>query len=371
MSKKYRPSRLALAKFCRGVVRMSEGVPQGDRSEMEMGRRIHQALALGSEECLEGDFEKELYSRGLQIKDALLMAHAEGDFELLPEHTFKPLEIAGIPEELWPEGTTDLVALLRKRPAAVLVDYKLGLAPLNEEKAATQILAYAAMAFQEWPLLEEILVGIVELGTENVYMHEVGRGMLPEIIGAIRTVIMQCEQPILRLAPSDDVCPSCPGNIRCPAARREVDLFVDDGALEKIEDTPELRGVMLSKAKLVAELAERYRNYCTEQLRKDPTSVKGWKLKTQQGNRHIQDVRGAKLRADGRVGPEQFERCCTKVAVGELETRWSDAEAAATGVSKKMAKERFQKHFEALITRDAEKAWPEKAPSRKEITSGE
>lgn len=370
MSKKYRPSRLALAWLCRGTIRMSEGLENTQKAEMEMGKRIHEALHGGSPSELKDDFELKLYDTAIGLVEAVeeKMGSLDG-WETLREHSFQPLAVPGVPAELWPDGTADLLSMNKKKRAAFLIDYKIGLAPLNTGKAGVQLGCYAAMSFQDFPDVDEIQVSILELARENVYTQVITRGQQHELLQNIRRLIMECEQDCLRLTPSDDVCPHCPGAIRCPAARHELDVYVEEYAKNYLP-TPELRGAFLAKATLAAKLAEAYRDYCTEELQKDPNAVKGYILRSRQGNRHIAEVDVCRQRAAGRVGPPEFERECTKVSVGKLEALWTEREATETGITKTVAKERFAKEFEDLISRDAASYWPEKAPERKELTDG-
>ena len=340
----FSPSRLARLAACPGSYNAEKDLPDTPSEAAQEGTLMHgwmeQRLRRGYTEAIDG-VEPTLDQRETldMVWDRVLQLCDGHRYAISLERRMSLRHWSG---ELT-SGYCDLLAIPRDGiGAAILIDYKFGRVEVDSHEARWQLGAYAAMALQEFPMIDAVEARILQ--------PRVAGGMdrapmefrdADSIAGKIHRVVCACRTPGAALIPdADHQCRYCRAAAAgtCPAIKNA--MLITGFTAEVMERNGDDRDKAVAElddeglAALVEQgrLASRLADAAEAELRRrveaaGPQGVCGWTLQSTPGRRKAEPLKAWEA-VRGDLAPEEYMACCD-VSLPKLEAMWCGREVEA------------------------------------------
>jgi hypothetical protein len=335
------PSRLPMYMACPGAYRMQKGIEETASPEAMEGSLLHERVAAGSKEGLDGEQEA--------MVEACLGFLAETAGDGATVHKELPVSVRDEDGGLLTEGTCDVAIEYPDKRLAV-IDWKFGRVPVAEVNRNMQLAAYAVGAMQTlgYDACE------CHVYQPRIYAHSAYTFAKPgAIVANIRNIIARCTDDGLMLRPGDQ-CGYCRAKGKCPAF---MAMF---RSLANPEDdwkaSPDMIAEYYARSKVVEKFCREVRTALEARIDADGRCGP-YIYKERPGNREIGDVQGAfgalrdsltqgEFLAQGRFSVSGL----VDAVAGKLQAR---AEASGAKMTKVAARGEAEGMLEPFIQRGA------------------
>lgn len=256
-------------------------------------------------------------------------------------------------------GTTDVLALFRKDKHIELIDYKMGLLPVEPAETNIQGWNYALAAFQTYPWAETVTVSFIALRVKDeVDSHTFSREAMPAFITRIRRIIERKKAETY--TPHPEACQFCARVASCealshkllPLAKKwsaEATLFddarkIDLDTVEQIfERDPDQVGIILRMLDVLNKARDEVRDFVKTKILQG-TEVKGYDVYTKALPRKQDFTRDRDVIV---LLMEEFGVDPVDLLIRSSYLRRSKVEAAIRDVTKKGQKDKAVQQFRA------------------------
>lgn len=308
----FSPSRLGRRHRCAGSYREEQraaALPMHSTPEADEGTRLHAAIARAlTSWSLEGlsDEDAELVTRAYEYA----MRHGVGE---VGGHVERDVVIRGREGRVLSVGRADLI--IPRTDGTRVIDFKFGHVPLDEVDAAFQAAAYVAGACDS----EDSPVGFGYLYMPRLDREYAQRVDIPEAVERIEETVDACLKPDAPLVPGS-WCSYCTACGLCPATQQAVATAPEK--LPTLADVNRLPAAGLAKSlqlyrELLKPIGKAIEARARTLLEENPDSVPGWRLNSQNGQRHADP--GALYEAVKDVLTLDEYLACTSVSVAQVE----------------------------------------------------
>ena len=294
---------------CAGSFRAESGFPDTSNPASEAGTRIHDVLAGEAPWTTLNDAEREM-AETLNTESDLVVANWESEKPLVTRE--KRLFLVEQGKEL-ASGKGDLMAISASGKRGIIIDYKTGRGEVDKAGKNLQLRFLAVLMAQEHPNLEEITVGIIQIGSPTTlcaYSKSDIRLSRENILTGLKA-LDQDNAP----RKSGTWCKYCKAIGVCETAIGEsMQIVPQESKFELGMPFEEL----LIRAEIVEQIIESIKEKAKTLLRANPEAIKGYKLSSPIQRRAIKSPETAFTKLSTILNGSEFASCCS-VKVGDLQ----------------------------------------------------
>ena len=292
---------------CAGSFHAEQGFPDSSNPASEAGTRIHDVLAGEAPWSTLSDAERDM-AETLNTESDSVLANWESEKPLVTRE--KRLFLIEDGKEL-ASGKGDLMAFSACGKRALLLDYKSGRGEVDKAGSNLQLRFLAVLMAQENPHLEEITVGVIQIGTPTTLCaYSKGDIVLSRqnILSGLKAMALDAPRK------SGTWCKYCKAIGVCETAMGESMQIVPQQSFAIGMPLEEL----LVKAEIAEIIIESIRDKAKLLLRANPDAIKGYKLSSPVQRRAIKNPEMAYTRLSTILIGSEFASVCS-VKVGDLQ----------------------------------------------------